>query len=69
MFALMLCTQYEGSDLLGVYSTLDRAVEAAGAYGKATRMFDDWLEVHGLELDGAVSHGFDRAAVWSSVED
>lgn len=69
MFALMLCTEYEGSDLLGVYSTLDRAVEAGEAYAKATRLFGDWLEVQELELDGAVSHGFDRRASWSSGDE
>jgi hypothetical protein len=65
MFALMYRTVYDGSDLLGVYSSLDRAVEAAGAYEVDS---GDWLAVYELVLDSAAAGDFGRRALWTSEE-
>jgi hypothetical protein len=64
MFALLLCSMYEGSQLLGVYSSLDRAVEAAGAYEKD--FSQDWLEVEEIDGDAPAAERHTRRVVWSS---
>lgn len=70
MFALFHYVPYEGSDFLGVFSTLERAQEAALAqYAAITDDEDGWefvgrLEVFPVELDAGFKVDFGQAALW-----
>lgn len=64
MFALMECTDYEGSDLLGVYSSLEEAVMEAQRWLEAERFFDG-LEVYALEVGAPAARATFGSPVWS----
>jgi hypothetical protein len=63
MFALLWCSMYEGSELLGVYSSLERAVAAAGAYEV---MSGEWCEVEEIDGDAPAAIRCTRRVVWTS---
>ncbi len=51
MFALMVSIDYEGSDLLGIYSTLDRAVVQAQRYTERDSIWGDAIEIYEMPID------------------
>lgn len=61
VYVLFHDVQYEGWDLLGVYSSLERAQEAGRAYSEAQ---DAYVVVVERELDGAVSDPLWEETVW-----
>lgn len=73
MFALFHYVRYEGSDFLGVFSTLEGACDAAHAYeagvtgeiedGEAVE-FLGRLEVYECELDQPFTCGLFEEPVW-----
>lgn len=64
MFALMVSIDYEGSELLGLYSSVEAAVAAAQRYMEADELWGDEIEVLSMEVDAEAA---DRAGtvVWS----
>ena len=65
MFALMVSTDYEGSDLLGVYSSLDRAVVQAQRFMESDDFWGDEVEIYEMPIDADAMHCLFRGAVWS----
>lgn len=54
VFVLMADGGYDGDSLLGVYSTADKAREAAAALAEADEFFEaDEVYVDPVEIDGA----------------
>jgi hypothetical protein len=74
MFALFHDVPYEGSEFLGVWSTLDRAITAAYEYRAAVEAGDEGDELRGVleifpcELDTGFTVGFLQQPFWSSAE-
>lgn len=70
MFALFHFVPYEGSDFLGVFSTLERAQEAALTYHAASQDDEDgWefigrLEVYPVALDEGFKVDYGQPALW-----
>ena len=65
MFVLMECSDYEGSDLLGVYSSLEEAVAEAQRWLEAERFFDG-LEIYALEVGAPAARvAYKGSPVWS----
>ena len=64
MFVLMEVTDYEGSDLLGVYSSLEEAVMEAQRWLEAERFFDG-LEIYALEVGAAAARASFSSPVWA----
>lgn len=71
MFALFHYVQYEGSDFLGVFSTLELA-KAAGAQQVAAYEADEaggffygHLEVYPVELDQGFRVAYGQLPVWT----
>ena len=64
MFVLMECTDYEGSDLLGVYSSIEEAVVEAQRWLEAERFFDG-LEIYALEVGAPAARAAFGSPVWS----
>ena len=69
MFALMVGVHYEGEDLLGIYSTLARAVEAARAYMAADAYWGDYIEITEMAIDADTSSRFHRSPCWTETRD
>jgi hypothetical protein len=67
MFALMVSIDYEGSDLLGIYSTLDRAVVQAQRYIEDHGIFwGDSIEIYEMPIDAdAMDTVMHRRPCWS----
>lgn len=51
MFALIVSVDYEGSDLLGIYSSLSRAVEAGRSYMDRDIIWGDTLAAYEVPVD------------------
>lgn len=51
MFALLVSVDYEGSELLGLYSSVEAAVAAAQRFMEANEIWGDEMEVFAMELD------------------
>lgn len=64
MFVLMESTDYEGSDLLGVYSSIEEAVVEAQRWLEAERFFDG-LEIYALEVGAPAVRAAFVSPVWS----
>lgn len=65
MFVLMEVTDYEGSDLLGVYSSMEEAVMQAQRWLEVERFFDG-LEIYALDVDApALRAAISREPDWS----
>lgn len=64
MFALLVSVDYEGSDLVGLYSSVDAAVAAAQRYMEADELWGDEIEVLAMELD-AEAEARAGMIVWS----
>jgi hypothetical protein len=65
MFVLMEVTDYEGSDLLGVYSSMEEAVVQAQRWLEAERFFDG-LEIYALDVVApALRAAISREPDWS----
>lgn len=64
MFALLVSVDYEGSDLVGLYSSVDLAVAAAQRYMEEDQYWGDEIEVLSMELDAPAMHRSGRV-VWS----
>lgn len=64
MFALLVSIDYEGSDLLGLYSSVGHAIVAAQRYMDADEFWGDEMEISAMEVDAPATH---RAGtvVWS----
>lgn len=66
MFVLLEGREYEGYTVLGVYSTLDRAIEAGTAYGDAHGLRYSWVEVQEVPVDAPAEWRDDcDRAIWS----
>lgn len=65
MFALMVSVDYEGSDLLGVYSSLSAAMVAAQRYMEADELWGDTMEIFEMAIDAEASDSFYRYPAWS----
>lgn len=66
MFALMVSVDYEGSDLLGVYSSLSAAMVAAQRYMEAdVAYWGDTMEIFEMAIDAEASDSFYRYPAWS----
>ena len=65
MFALMVSVDYEGSDLLGLYSSLEVAVAQAQRYRESYIIWGDTLEVFHVEVDADPTDTYTRQSVWS----
>lgn len=65
MFVLMEVTDYEGSDLLGVYSSMEEAVMEAQRWLEAERFFDG-LEIYALEVGAPAARAAFVSPIWSS---
>ena len=65
MFALMVSVDYEGSDLLGIYSTLDRAVVQAQRYTEGDSIWGDSIEIYEIPIDAdATDSSMYRRPCW-----
>ena len=65
MFVLMEVTDYEGSDLLGVYSSMEEAIVQAQRWLETERPFDG-LEIFALDVDApALRAAISREPDWS----
>lgn len=65
MFALMVSVDYEGSDLLGVYSSLSVAVVAAQRYMEADSLWGDTMDIYEMPIDADPVNVYSRSATWS----
>lgn len=65
MFALMVSVDYEGSGLLGLYSSLEAAVAAAQRYMESYRVWGDTMEIYEMPIDADAAHSWDRTPTWS----
>lgn len=65
MFVLMVSVDYEGSELLGLYSSVEAAVVAAQRYMEADELFwGDEMEVVSMVLDSEAGPR-SGSVVWS----
>lgn len=64
MFALLVSVDYEGSELLGLYSSVEAAVAAAQRFMEANGMWGDEMEVFAMELDAEAQHGAGSIVWW-----
>ena len=64
MFALLVSIDYEGSDLVGLYSSVDAAVAAAQRYMEEDKFWGDEIEVLSMEVDAPAVHRSGRIE-WS----
>jgi len=64
MFALLVSVDYEGSDLVGLYSSVESAVAAAQRYMEEDQYWGDEIEVLSMELDAPAEHR-SGSVVWS----
>lgn len=64
MFALLVSVDYEGSDLLGLYSSVESAVAAAQRFMEADELWGDEMEVSAMELDAEAQYRA-GSVVWS----
>lgn len=72
MYVLLYGEEYHGFEVLGVYGSQDRAVEAGLHYSERDDVrltFGRWIEVQRLELDAEASEAFDREALWALSHD
>ena len=73
MFVLLYGEEYRGFEVLGVYGSQDRAVEAGLHYSERDDVrltYGRWIEVQRLELDRPASDNFlDRNALWALSHD
>lgn len=65
MFVLMVSVDYEGSDLLGLYSSVETAVAAAQRYMGSYIVWGDTMEVFHVEVDADPIDTYSRQSVWS----
>lgn len=65
MFALMVSVDYEGSDLLGVYSSLSAAMVQAQRYMEKDELWGDTMEIFEMAIDAEASDSFYRYPAWS----
>lgn len=65
MFALMVSVDWEGSDLLGVYSSLSAAMVQAQRYMEADELWGDTMEIFEMAIDAEASDSFYRYPAWS----
>lgn len=65
MFALMVSTDYEGSDLLGVYSSLAAAVVQAQRFMESDEFWGDEVEIYEIPIDADAMHCLHRSPAWS----
>ena len=66
MFALMASTDYEGQDLLGVYSSLSAAVVQAQRFMEADDLFwGDEMVIYEMPIDADADSVYARRPTWS----
>lgn len=65
MFVLMVSVDYEGSGLVGLYSSVDAAVAAAQRYMESYNVWGDTMEVFHVEIDADPTDTYSRQSVWS----
>ena len=66
MFALVVSVDYEGSELLGLYSSVEAAVEQAQRFMEADELWGDTMDVFRYEVDAApLRSTFEAPSVWS----
>ena len=69
MYALLYGRDYEGYQLVGLYSSLERAQAAGVAYAEVEDISYAWLEVQHAELDAPAADLYDRRALWTYTVD
>lgn len=65
MFALMVSTDYEGSDLLGVYSSLSAAVVQAQRFMESDKFWGDEMVIYEMPIDADADSAYARRPTWS----
>lgn len=56
MFTLMVSVDYEGSELLGLYSSVETAVAEAQHYMEANEFWGDEMEVASMTVDAEAQY-------------
>lgn len=65
MFALMASTDYEGQDLLGVYSSLSAAVVQAQRAMESDEFWGDEMVIYEMPIDADADSVYASRPTWS----